>query len=229
MISATTFSRGYTSFWQEIAPWLNSYVVNINNAELSRRGNSLDSFDKPEHKAINNLTAFIQFANEKNQNSSKLDYKLSLDKALSILKHISPEALESYSLNTANKIVISNQVKNLHSVYFHKCEFNPIFPGYSIILEAEGDIVIRDTLVEVKAADRKVSSGDIKQILIYVILDYLSKEKKGLSNVELYNPRHGTLYSIRIDELCSNISSLSLSEMCLYFENYIENLSSNSK
>ncbi|MFH2059244.1 MAG: hypothetical protein ABIJ59_10110 [Pseudomonadota bacterium] len=228
MISATTFSRGYSSFWQEVAPWLNSYVVNINNIELTRIGHPIDSLDKPEHRAINNLTSFIQFMNEKNKDSNPDNFESSLSKSLSVLKHLSKETMESYSFNDFDKTVITNQVKNLHKAYPYAGDFNPVFPGYSLILESEGDIIVPETLVEIKAADRKVSSGDIKQVLTYVILNHLSKEPRTLLNIELYNPRHGNQYSIKIDDLCSNISSLTLTEMCLHFENYIDNISSNS-
>lgn len=227
MITATTFSRGYTSFWQEATPWLNGYVNHINSAELERNGSPLDGLDKMEYRSINNLIAFIQYCDEV-QAKDKVDLNKSFQKAKSVFKHIATSVIKSYKIDEINTIVIEQQVKNLHYAYPNKGIYNPRFPGYSLILESEADFLYKKTLVEVKAADRKVTPGDIKQLITYMILNKISREPIEITCAELYNPRHAMKYSTQIEDLCSNISTLTFSEICILFENFIENINSNS-
>ena len=62
MISETTFARGYSSFWMEYFPWLNSYSQTVNAYQLNRISASCPELDKAEHRSINNTIAFFVFA-----------------------------------------------------------------------------------------------------------------------------------------------------------------------
>jgi hypothetical protein len=59
-------------------------------------------------------------------------------------------------------------------------------------------------------------------------LNHLSNIPRKITDIELYNPRHGKKYAISIDDLLSNISTLKLPEICYYFDFYIENIGTRS-
>lgn len=225
MITATTFSRGYSSFWQEVAPWLNGYVVHINNAELSRCGGAVASDDHPDHKAINNLIAAIQFEMETNKLAESGEFSESQKRALSVIKYLPRSQIESYELSDLNQMVIMRQVSNLRRIYTKNIEFSPRFSGYSIISDCEADLIIGPRLIEIKAADRKVTPSDIRQLLTYLILNKLSANPIMIKRLELYNPRHARRYETSPEDLCSNISNISFSEICSHFESFIEMIS----
>lgn len=222
MITATTFSRGYSSFWHEVTPWLNAYVNHINTIELKAYGNPIELNEPQNHKSINNLISTIHFENEYLNPDKTQSITKSKTNALSIIKYLPKNFSGLYKLSKENRKIIEHQVANLRKNYSKEITFNPRFPGYSAISDCEGDFVSGTSLVEIKAGDRKISPGDIRQVIIYLILNKLSKNPITIKNIEIYNPRHDKKYKSPIEDLFFNISNTSFTEICSYFEFFID-------
>ncbi len=82
----------------------------------------------------------------------------------------------------------------LHVFFEGKAEstiIKPRFPGCGWVNEAEGDVLDRNTLFEVKAGERPFRLADIRQVLCYCALDFSAKTY-GINEVSVINPRLGT-------------------------------------
>lgn len=81
----------------------------------------------------------------------------------------------------------------------------PEFPGCGIIDSCKGDLISSSVLFEVKAGDRLFRSIDVRQLILYSALNFVSKQFtiKGLG---LFNPRVGVSATMPVDDLCFEIS-----------------------
>jgi len=86
-----------------------------------------------------------------------------------------------------------------------KIVFRPVLKGYSFIPNLEADLLIDDTIVEIKTVNRNFKNSDLKQLLIYFALKQMS-DKKNWEFGQLYNPRRGLAFKFELKELISKIS-----------------------
>jgi hypothetical protein len=73
-------------------------------------------------------------------------------------------------------------------VSFDGYEFSPKLQGCGVLGLREADISAGDFLVEVKTVDRNFNSKDIRQVIIYLALDFLSGQRRWTSAI-MFNPR----------------------------------------
>jgi hypothetical protein len=78
---------------------------------------------------------------------------------------------------------------------------SPVFPGCGWVDDAQADLLIDSTLIEIKAGERHFRAIDIRQILSYCALNSSSQSYR-IDSVMLLNPRVGTLYEEGIEDLC---------------------------
>lgn len=214
MISVTTLSRGYSSLWSQVTPWLSGYVSYINQGGLKRVETPIESNDAPSFRAINNSVAFYQFFNVVHYQINLNDFDAAIDKAITHLYHLPRNNIENYVLSDENSSVIQAQVARMMSRY---SDVNPIlhpqFPGCGIILNAEGDFKYNQTLVEIKAGERDIYPSDIKQLIVYGALNSIASDSHYIDHFELYNPRQGMLYREDVKTLGLLISDRSTEEI----------------
>ncbi|MBE2279200.1 MAG: hypothetical protein IAE91_02325 [Ignavibacteriaceae bacterium] len=86
-----------------------------------------------------------------------------------------------------------------------KLKFKPKLKGYSFIPDVKADISIDDKLFEIKTVNRNFRTSDLKQLLIYLALDQVSKENNWQSG-GLYNPRKGTYVEFDARKMVYNLS-----------------------
>jgi len=91
-------------------------------------------------------------------------------------------------------------------------EFEPHFPGCGFLSDANGDILVDSCLYEVKAGDRTYRSTDLRQLFVYLSLNFASKRFE-ISRVGLVNPRQGTRFEASIDEVSHEIAGLPAFEL----------------
>jgi len=89
----------------------------------------------------------------------------------------------------------------------------------------QGDIFYNETLVEIKAGERGILSSDIKQIITYCALNWLSNHPKKIINVEFYNPRQGILWVSELEELIMSVSNLPIEDLFDQIGKYLINMS----
>ncbi|MCK1398713.1 hypothetical protein IVB45_32055 [Bradyrhizobium sp. 4] len=93
-----------------------------------------------------------------------------------------------------------------------KLEVKPRFAGCGIIDSCEGDVYCDGQLFEIKAGDRNVRSIDLRQLLVYAALNY-SEGGRSIDSIGLFNPRIGTHFSSKLDEVCAEISGHPAAEL----------------
>ena len=114
------------------------------------------------------------------------------------------EPLELIELEEALDLAISLssffETSNLSSL-----QFWPTFNGCGCIHKCKGDILYGNTLVEVKAGDRNFRINDIRQVVIYLALNF-SSQQYSIKNIELINPRTGLFFQSSVKTIIKECS-----------------------
>jgi len=224
MISEISFSRGYSSFWSEHAPWINEYVNSINQGFIERLQNPIEIGDDSKHRSINNVMAFTLFKNIITKVSD--NFEIALEESINIVKNYPRNNLESYKLTDDYKKIINNLVTRLVKRYENKnLTFYPQFAGCGIMDNCQGDIYYNEILAEIKAGERNLVVSDIKQIITYCALNWLSTNRINITNIEFYNPRQGILWESNLSDLFYSISSIPMEDFFDQIGKYLSNLS----
>lgn len=221
MISETTFARKFTSFWTQLLPNEKNYIRLINGGMVQ----SLHHPEEParaDNVALCNMLAFELFKGIVNGNLSKSDLRNSTvfkTKLYSALVETCSKRLSRFLHGKSMSLPLNNdEIIDIRAVSIHMLEylppgmatikFSPHFQGLGFLNEAEGDILFEKNLIEVKSGYRSFSVTDIRQVLVYLTLNYFSFEPKNIGKIELYNPRMGSVFEVDVDVLCDDISAL---------------------
>ncbi len=104
--------------------------------------------------------------------------------------------------------VARNLVLMLRRIQFESAEAplvrSPRIPGYRWIASGVGDFAVGRALIEVKCTNKRFSSADYRQILMYWLLSYCSAMESGAaewSHGILINPRLNLLFKFSFDEV----------------------------
>lgn len=212
MISEKTFARGYSSFWTEFTPWIQEYVSYINKGEIQRKFRPINSLDISKFRSINNTAASIHFKNRVNKGNT--DLEIVLKEAENFLKFLPKNELESYILNEINSQIIIDQSNRLFEIFEQfELSFDPKFKGCGIIANCNGDLYYDNVLCEIKAGERNIKSADLKQLIIYCALNWLSEDRITIDHIEIFNPRQGIYWTSSLKEVIRNISILPLEDL----------------
>lgn len=219
MISETTFARGYSSFWMEYFPWLNSYSQTVNAYQLNRFSAPYSEFDKTEHRSINNTIAFFHFRNL----TSDLNFPLekSKDEALQYMMRFPRNNVLTYEFNSNDKYIIKGLLKNLQKIPKINLVLDPFFSGCGIIDNCRGDVLQGNKLIEVKSGNRYIQPADIKQLIVYLALNWISSNKYNIHQIEIYNPRVGFSWTTDTDDLFRSVTSFSKEEALEQLTKYL--------
>ena len=217
MISEINFSRGYSSFWNEYFPWLSSYCQS--NGSIKQVQPEISISDLPAHRSINNTIAFFYF---KDRFLGKENLEVSKKDAMCSLMRFPRNNLDSYEFSDLDQLVINNQVLNLEEVYKKNLSFSPSFSGCGIISNCNGDIIQKSKLIEIKAGSRYIAPSDIKQLIVYSALSWISGESEySIDTLELYNPRMGYLWSESIEDLFSATTLIPKEDIYDFMSKYL--------
>lgn len=235
MISEITFSKKFTSFWNQTLPNANNFVriVNLGLKEIIE-----DPFPEPKrpnNTALINIISnrlFDNFVSEKINLSSINNSRFILSKEYDdILKECS-EYLSKFSYGSnlslpltieemKESIGIFNVIYRKYGGYARSIELSPKFCGCGFINNSIGDMIIGETLIEIKSGQRHFSVIDFRQIIIYCALNFSSNIKRRISKVEIFNPRMGISYSTSVQDLCRDLSAKSSNELFEEIKRYI--------
>jgi hypothetical protein len=86
----------------------------------------------------------------------------------------------------------------------------PRIPGYQWIASGVGDFAIGTALIEVKCSNKRFSSSDYRQLLMYWLLSYCSAIERGTiewSHGILINPRLNLLVRFSFDEVVAVVGA----------------------
>ncbi len=235
MISESTFSKKFTSFWNEILPNSKNYVRLINGGLLEPVYEPFDTADRKNNTALVNVHAFSMFRELCNKSQmldqlSSNDYFESqrfyflLDMDLKYLSKFSYGTECSLPLSVKEKEQARQLFKQMYIRYVAdnlNVVIDPKFDGCGFINESFGDVISGSKLVEIKSGERRFSLSDLRQILVYLVLNHYSRKPFNITHVELFNPRMGIAFAEDIDSFCLNLSALSSHDLFSEIQKFI--------
>lgn len=218
MISEKNIATEFKGFWSECLPLLTpSFVRVFNEASLDDLTEYPDTeiIKVPIGSAIqkHDLVAEFSFQLAKiaHENSLWID-EIRLDKSLinkSYEKTIS--FLQRYKtedglivLSTEEieeSLLLAEQYDYFIDMYSGQAvEFNPKISGSGFLGVCKADLAIGDTLYEVKTVSRNISGQDIKQLLVYLALQFSTGDRRW-THAGFYNPRKAQCVRFSVDHL----------------------------
>ena len=84
-------------------------------------------------------------------------------------------------------------------------QFGPLIPGAGTLSPCEADLAVGDTLVEIKTVTRRFRSHDLRQLLVYLALDWARGEPHWTRGC-LLNPRRAAWADFDVDWLVRRLS-----------------------
>jgi len=235
MISEATFSKKFTSFWNEILPNSKNYVRLINGGFLDPIYEPFDTAERKNNTALVNVIAFSMLRGLCNKEQTldqigNIQYFKSnhfeslLGKDLSYLSRFSYGAECSLPLSIEEETQTSQLFRQMYIRYVAKnsnTKIDPKFDGCGFINESYGDLISDDTLIEIKSGERRFNLTDLRQVLIYLVLNHYSKKPFKISKIELFNPRMGIVFTEEVENFCLNISALNSQELFSEIQKFI--------
>ncbi|MCK0554760.1 hypothetical protein KFO32_17100 [Pantoea ananatis] len=229
MISELTFSRKFTSFWNQLLPNANNFIRIINGSLIEDLYAPMAESGKRANNVFVNECAFNLYSAIQ---TKKINSGIILQKDLFHSPEFqnifdkTREYLTKFSYGSNFELPLSmleyNTIREIAHCILKRYEFaqdlevSPHFDGCGVINSSYGDIYHSNILIEIKSGDRKFSVYDLRQLLIYFTLNFYSKSKRNLRRFELFNPRMGISYGASIVTLCKELAFCQPEE--LYFE-----------
>jgi len=229
MISERKFSSTFSSFWGQLLPMSNPFVRRLNLACERQVPPTISKMpvDREKRSVINEL-AFRLFKEKvvKNKVVSATRLKELSSEVIKYIEKLSYNIPEISPLNS-DEIDEAVEIGNALPSFFRKKDlpkvcFWPSFKGCGNIQTCQGDIILNDKLVEVKAGDRHFGINDIRQILTYLALNFSSQQYE-LNNIQLINPRTGLSFEAPIRTIVEECSGRLPTDVFLDIIEFISN------
>lgn len=231
MITVTQLSRNYPSTWKKTFPFLNRLVRRC-NLQKETFDDGIFSKSEPARRALINETGFYLYKKmvetqiDKVSNLTQEDVSKVANFSFSYIKNLdfNPDQLtplEEDEIKESKFIA-----ENLFNYFFcyEKGELitiSPHFSGCGFVSDCFGDVLAGTTLYEVKSGERDFRISDLKQILIYLTLNY-SLHLNTISQIGLVNPRLGNYIVLSVKdaiELASGQSTVDcFNELINFFD-----------
>ena len=133
--------------------------------------------------------------------------------------------LESYQLNDDNLKIIHEMAKRMLLVYNETdIIIHPKFNGCGVLNNCKGDIYYKNVLSEIKAGDRNFQIQDLRQLITYISLNWISSTYQ-INKIQLFNPRTGKFWESHINSFIESITDLSYEDLCQKVCSYLSDLS----
>lgn len=213
MITASQFTTAHSSFWEQCFPALEGYVRLVNSGAYERYFEELPwDVESGRSSLISELAFCLARSGEVDSSSAQTNAAIEARKRLSQLPGVSLSDDAISESETAAAVELANRILIILRILRRQgggLIFDPEFPGCGILRKSYGDILIGDTLIEVKSIDRGFRSTDFRQLMTYVLQD-TSAGSSRISRVCLANPRKGILHFASLDQLVFDTSACSL-------------------
>lgn len=234
MISEITFSKRFTSFWNEALPNANNYIRLINAGQVQATHKPLSPAPRKHNVALINVLAFeiyrslVSRRTEASALSSPTFFRgriftSALKGSRAYIDRFG--SFQSYKLpfSTPEQRQLKEIVGLLVERYGPKKSpvVDPKFDGCGFVDQCFGDILIGKRLVEVKSGERSFSVSDLRQILVYCTLNHYSKTPFNIDSIEIFNPRMGTCFSEKVETVALRLSALNSGELFAEIQRFI--------
>lgn len=236
MISEASFAKRFTSFWNELLPNAKNYVRLANSAARVATHRPLPAPARRQNTAFVNTLAFNLYcrvtANRQDirtllatafRDSEELKADVARSaRYLQRFRDYAPHELPLSEAEWRQTLEITQILAERYN-YTQSPIIAPKFSGCGFLNPAEGDLLVRSKLVEIKSGERSFSLVDFRQVLVYCVLNHLSNTKADIQSVEIFNPRMGILFSDTIDNFAIGMSSLGALELFSELGSYVSN------
>jgi hypothetical protein len=221
MISETTFATAYNSCWKTLIPNSERFIRRL-NLNLQRMGPPLAATSRPERRAFINEFAFRLFLSAlpnacslethlENYADLADEVRLYLSRFVEVKSPIVDPSVEEFE----EARQIGRRIWN----FISHTEFQgppviaaPSFRGCGILDACNGDLLVGDCLIEVKAGDRAFRAIDIRQLVIYCALNSIASSYE-IGRVSCLNPRRGTYFVLDLNILSLEVASKSATDL----------------
>lgn len=221
MISEVNFVKNFLSFWDTVVPYMKPYIK-ICNLDIEAFGPIEDvQFDANSYKSLSAELAFRLFCKELNEGKQSLTPQVVNRIEVETCKYISQfgdvDASRVKIGEEERKEAIwlkNNLIRFFRDIWGDKSPIitNPFFVGCGILDHSWGDIIVGNTLFEIKAVDRNFQAPDMRQLLTYIVLNSASKSYN-IKKICLLNPRRCVFYWDNINSAVAKMSGKSLDWM----------------
>jgi len=218
MISEKEIAKQFNGLWNDTLPFLTPQFVGLFNA-----ANSDDLTEHPLTKLEkipigpnvekHDLVAELSFQIAKLSTELKL-HTSSIKTESEVFNQAyrnSVSFIKKYEGNDKEPILNADEISESLSLalqYDHffnhlkaeKINFSPIISGAGYLGACTADLSIDNTLYEIKTISRNIAGKDIKQLILYLALQYSTGIRKW-SHAGFFNPRKAIHYKFSVDHL----------------------------
>jgi hypothetical protein len=225
VISVSQFCKMHSSFWKGLTPSTDIFVRRLNLGHYERDFPEMTISAAPMRRGFINEIAFAVFCQDVRNNVgwpppelARAEVEAAVAEVRSRpLRREGREMAPDAELSAGELLDIGEQRSRLLRMFtFDRpggaLVTGPSFPGCGIIDACEGDLIVSNILYEVKAGDRFFRSIDIRQLIMYGTLNFISK-RFTIERLGLFNPRVGVSATMPIDDLCFEISGKQSGEL----------------
>lgn len=218
MITEKIVAKSFHSLWEEALPLLTPNFVRLFNVASSEDLTELPS-SSFKHIPIgvnvtkHDVVAELSFQLAK----TSLEYAVSLDEIKKQPQYFEQAFARTISFITTYEDEDLNQILNADEIaeafFLAKqyenlfaylgaavVEFSPRIHGSGFLGSCEADLSIDDTLYEIKTVTRNIAGRDIKQLIIYLALQYSAGNRRW-THAGFFNPRKSLHYKFSVDHL----------------------------
>ena len=164
------------------------------------------------------FTAFSRGVNT-SQQSEALSYitEDDINAAITKMGVIRGQALERH-LITKEILHDAEVIRSRLISYFaqHDVTVHPKLRGFGALNALHPDMIVGQTIYEVKASKFNIKREDLKQLLVYYLLSQINDLK--ITRLCLTNPRRGVDYSIDVSDLQTSLGAPSRSQLLHLFK-----------
>ncbi len=213
MITPPTFTQTHSSFWKECFPALESYIRVVNSGAYERVFDEIEITIEPSRSYI---VSEVAFCIAKNKGSGK-NIENIIEEAKSRLASIPRVEIDDAPMNISETKFAERLADRLDFMIQHigpltTPVFDPVFKGCGALAQSHGDVLVKETLIEVKSVDRAFRATDYRQLLTYAFLDYASGSSQ-IKQIAALNPRKGIFHKASLEQLVFDTSASSMMDV----------------
>ncbi len=218
MISERDIAEKFTTIWKRSFPILTPNFMRVfNEAQIEAiNSNPAVTIDDDIRYDLVSEVSFNLSQIVIERSVEAVDYLSDDNNVMELLRKTAKFIWKSKNYSDDNLVLTNAETKDIVNITNNTVEFitktkreslqfKPTLKGYNFISDLEADLLIDDTLYEVKTVNRNFKSTDLKQLFIYLALRQVS-EHGAWKWAGLYNPRKGTYCKFNVNSLIYNLS-----------------------
>ena len=215
MISEKEVAEKFTAVWKDSLPMLTSNFVRVFNESHVTKFGAPIVITSPSNALIISEFAFLMAKEIKTQaieiqdafkSAELIERCLGSANKLASRNHPDADAITKIKGSELDESQqLAENIIGFANHYGDDIEFSPQLKGYGALGKCEADISIGDTLFEIKTVNRTFRAKDLKQLFLYLALQFVTGKKRW-TNAGLYNPRKNLYCEFSIEGLIGSLS-----------------------